>query len=177
MAGLRPRFWTKAGAACGIPAAVLVLVVEELYHSPSSGQIVTGDDFGGSFSTLPPMVLLGGQVAFVAAVLLAAFVASLAFTLRQREGVRPGPWLFVPAGGGAFVLLLGLGHLDRFGLDRAVVRYLLAQDSGAIAMYNETQNRYWSFFRTSNPQRLLDKARGWWVEVVQTAEGWEPQLW
>ena len=57
------------------------------------------------------------------------------------------------------------------------VWYLLDEASGAVAMYNESRGRYWSFFRAANPRRLLAEVRGWWVELVRGTGEWEPQPW
>lgn len=117
-----------------------------------------------------------------------------ALVVRMRQAVRlPRPTLHFRRHGadvGATTLeeyeQLFVQHIQRVDLrwftfirrrEGDAVWYLIEGDSGAIAMYNEAQNRYWSFFCTSNLQRLLGEAEGWWVELVRTAEDWEPRPW
>ncbi len=57
------------------------------------------------------------------------------------------------------------------------VWYLLAEDTGATAMYNETAGRYWSFFHISNLQRFLEESRGRLIELIKTEQRWDIRIW
>jgi len=65
--------------------------------------------------------------------------------------------------------------LSRVG-DRKIW-YLINEESGNIALYNETRSRHWSFLHNLEINRLLDEAHGYWVELVREDNRWKAQPW
>jgi SPP1 gp7 family putative phage head morphogenesis protein len=61
--------------------------------------------------------------------------------------------------------------------DQAVMWYLMAPDTGAVAQYNETRGVYWSFFQPKEPIVYLDSGLLWWAEVKQVGGQWIAQPW
>lgn len=55
--------------------------------------------------------------------------------------------------------------------------YLVDVDSGAIALYNETRGRHWSFFHHPDIDRLLAETHGSWVELIRDADRWVAESW
>ncbi|CAN5723277.1 hypothetical protein BH20CHL1_BH20CHL1_09520 [soil metagenome] len=74
-----------------------------------------------------------------------------------------------------------LQDLRRFTFIRsetADVRWhLIDPISGNVALYNESHQRYWSFFRNRNLPRLLDSVRGEWIGVFQYDGDWQYKPW
>ena len=42
---------------------------------------------------------------------------------------------------------------------------LVGMDNGAVALYNETKQQYWSFLRHSSMEDYLRSGQGWWLKV------------
>lgn len=43
--------------------------------------------------------------------------------------------------------------------------YLLDIDTGFVVKYNESQNRYWSFYRSENIGKLIESGQTWWIKI------------
>lgn len=43
---------------------------------------------------------------------------------------------------------------------------IVGMDHGAIALYNESQGKHWSFFRTLTLEDDLRRHRHWWVDAI-----------
>jgi len=61
--------------------------------------------------------------------------------------------------------------------DGARMWYLIGMDTAYVAQYNQSKSRYWSFFKCANLEKFLKSGRDWWIEVVQTGEGWRFEKW
>lgn len=55
--------------------------------------------------------------------------------------------------------------------------YLIAENSAAVAQYDETEGVYWSFFSPQGMTQFLSSGHAWWVEARRTASGWELVEW
>jgi hypothetical protein len=55
--------------------------------------------------------------------------------------------------------------------------YLIAMDTGDVALYNETRGQQWSFLRTFALAEELERRRGHWVVVSLTESGWMVDPW
>lgn len=80
-----------------------------------------------------------------------------------------------------FLEHIRLRHLRRFTFLRPDTQtkmwYLVDTSTGAVAVYNETRRRHWTFFRLREPDFLLRRARGWWVQVVRVSADWKARAW
>lgn len=55
--------------------------------------------------------------------------------------------------------------------------HLLEPATGAVAVYNETRMRYWSFFQNEYIAMYLSGVRGYWIEVFQDEHDWRFRPW
>lgn len=55
--------------------------------------------------------------------------------------------------------------------------HLVEPATGTVAVYNETQGRYWSFFRNEYVLRFSNGFRGYWVEVFHHSDDWQFRPW
>ena len=51
------------------------------------------------------------------------------------------------------------------GKDQARMWYTVDIRTGRIAQYNETRQRYWTFYQVDDIQRHLTERGVWWIEV------------
>jgi hypothetical protein len=81
----------------------------------------------------------------------------------------------------AFKRHIGRLNLRRFIFllvrDRSRNWILMDSESGDVALYNETDRAYRSFFRPRDLNRFLDSGLGWWVEVSAIDSGWKFERW
>ena len=59
--------------------------------------------------------------------------------------------------------------------DRTPFWELVDPSTGTTGVYNERKSEVSSFFRPKSPERRMVVAQQWWIEVVQTSQGWEPK--
>lgn len=39
-------------------------------------------------------------------------------------------------------------------------------DNGMVAQYNQSEQRFWTYFKARNLARYLDDASVWWIEAI-----------